>query len=108
MRQIIAKYLIVSNVVAAVLLLVSFEPLSETAEVANEKAVPILKQLHNDHDQQLGYVAHMLATTESQALRTRMVIRIIVVWLLVNAVVSWRCSSRQHQAGQPEPPIPPK
>lgn len=108
MRQIIAKYLIFSNVVAAVLLLVSFEPLSETAEVGNEKAVPILKQLHDDHDQQLGYVEHMLATIESQALRTRMVIRMIVVWLLVNAVVSWRCSSRQRRSCEPEPTAAPK
>ena len=108
MQRAIYRYLVFSNVIAAVLLLFSFEPLSETAEVANDKAVPILKQLHGDHDQQLGYVEHMLASTQTQASRTRTVVRIIVAWLLVNAAVSWWCFRGQRPVGENEPTTPAK
>jgi hypothetical protein len=108
MRRAIYRYLVFSNVIAAVLLLFSFEPLSETAEVANDKAVPILKQMHGDHDQQLGYVEHMLASTHTQASRTRTVVRIIAAWLLVNAGVCWWCFREQHRVGETESTAPPK
>jgi hypothetical protein len=103
MRRFIFKYLVVSNVLAAVLLLISFEPLSETTDVAYEKVPPLLKQLTGDHDQQLGYVEHMLSTAQLQASRTGMVIRIVVIWLLANAVVLWRCFSTQTQSYETGP-----
>jgi hypothetical protein len=64
--------------------------------------------LHGDHDQQLGYIEHMIASTQTQASRTRTVVRIIVVWLLVNAAVSWWYFRRRHRAGGTVPSTAPR
>ena len=112
-------YLLLSNVVVGVLLIVTFEPLSETTEVINQNAVPLLKplhedndkqlqagndkRLHNDNDQAFAYIERMLAKAQTEALRIRMEVRIIAAWFLVNAVLSWWCFVRQHRAGVTEP-----
>lgn len=89
MQRWIYNFFVLGNLVAAVLLIFSFEPLSETVEVANEKAIPILRQLPDQHDQQVNYVERMLASMQTRATRARTVVRLIAAWLLVNAGFYW-------------------
>ena len=90
-------YFAFTNVIAAVLVLFSLEPLSETVEVTNEKALPILNQMRGEHEQQIDYVERMIASIQSTMTHTRTVIRVVAVWLCINAAFSWWCIGRQKR-----------
>lgn len=112
MQSAIKTYFLVSNIVAAILLILAFEPLSETVEVINENAVPMLKQLQERYDehvqanseqrlrsdsgQAFAYIERLLTKAQTEALHTRTGLKIIVPWLLINSAVSWWCFRRQH------------
>ncbi len=105
MRNTMKTYLLLCNAVVAILLIAHFEPLSEGLEVINEKAVPMLRHLHeriekqiqtsermhSDNQQALAYIERMLAEAQDEASRLRVEFRIIATWLLVNAILSWWC-----------------
>jgi hypothetical protein len=109
-------YVLISNVVVAILLIVAFEPLTETVEVINQNAVPMLKQLHErtdkdvranneegprrDTGQTFAFIERLLAQAQTEASRTKAVLRILVPWLLLNAAVSWWCFRTRSDRNQ--------
>lgn len=123
MQRTIKTYLVFSNIVAAILLIVIFEPLSETVEVVNEKAVPMLKQLqeptdqqpqaandqrhHDDNEQALAYLDRMLAKAQTRAARIKIELRVIAAWLLANAIVLWWRIGRVDGAAATKPATAP-
>jgi len=105
MGRSIFKWLGIINVVVALALTSVAVSQKKTVARVNENT---LKTLNDTKDQHADFVRHMLDFVTGDTSRTTNVAFFAAVWLAVNAVVSWRCSSRQHQAGQPESPIPPK
>jgi hypothetical protein len=81
--------------VAAVLLILSFEPLSEKIGSINYGVTPLLKQLP---PQQVGYVERMLSSADTQARRTRTVVQAVGAWLVVNAALLWWATKGQGVA----------
>jgi hypothetical protein len=119
MQRMIKAYLFLSNVVAAVLLIVTFERLSEAIEVINWHAVPVLKQthdgnakqvhvgggqqLHNDDERALASLGRILAKAQAEAMRTRTEVRIIAAWFIGNVVLGWWCFGRQPRSVEASP-----
>lgn len=105
MGRSILKWLAVLNVAAALLLATAAVSQKKTVTSVNENT---LKTLSDTKDQHTDFVRHMLVFVTRDTSRTTNVAFFAAVWLAVNAVASWRCSSRQHRVGETEPTASPK
>lgn len=105
MGRSIFKWLAISNVVLALALTAVGVSLKKTVVRVNENTMTALT---GTNDQHTDFVRHMLGFVTSESSKTTNVAFFAAVWLAVNAVVSWRCSGRQHRAGETEPTTPPK
>ncbi len=99
MGRSIFKWLAVLNVAVALMLATAAVSQKKTVARVNENT---LKTLNDTKDQHTDFVRHMLDFVTGDTSRTTNIAFFAAVWLAVNAVVSWRCSSRQRQAGEPE------
>ena len=98
-------YLIVSNVVAAVLLAFTSERFNEAVQVINWHSGTVLKQTRdgiakqvhlsdgeqpqNAEEKARASLARILAKAQTEAMRVMTEVRFIAAWLFVNAVLFW-------------------
>lgn len=111
MQRAIKAYLIIGNVVAAVLLSSTSERLNETVQVINWHAGPVLKQTQDDNANQVhvgdgehqqvenekarASLERILEKAQAEAMRVMTEVRIIAAGLLVNAILfGWLCGRR--------------
>jgi|DewCreStandDraft_4_1066084.scaffolds.fasta_scaffold42881_1 uncharacterized membrane protein (Fun14 family) len=99
------KWLAVVNVVLALALTTVVVSQKKTVARVNENT---MKTLTDSNDQHTDFVRHMLGFVNSETSKTTNVAFLAAAWLAANAVVSWRCSGRQHRVGETEPTIPAK
>lgn len=105
MGRSIFRWLAITNVAVALVLTLVAVSQKKTLVRVKENTMTTLT---GTSDQHTDFVRHMLGFVTSETSKTTNVAFFAAVWLAVNAVVSWRCSGRQHPARQTEPTTPAK